>query len=513
VTHFRSEHIPAQTNFLRSNPFSDSLLGMTATPLREDNRDSYEYFGNPLYTYSLRQGIKDGFLAPYRVHRVVTQADAAGWRPNKGEVDRYGRAIPDEEYHTQDFERIIALRARTEAIARHLADFMRRTNRFAKTIVFCVDQEHADEMRRALNNLNTDLVQKHPDYVARVTSEEGKVGKSHLSRFQELETTSPVILTTSQLLTTGIDAPTCKNVVLARVVNSMTEFKQIIGRGTRVREDYGKTWFNILDYTGSATRNFADPDFDGFPDIEEEITIDENGYETGQERLTHETEPDSSGEEQGEYDPETTDESGEDTSDDDDGGDDEPRKLYVDGGRIEIVAHLVYELDAEGKQLSVVQFTDYTAKKVRTLFTSADELEKRWADPFERQEIVLELAERGITFKELAEATGRPDADPLDLLCHLAFDAPLRTRKERADHLRKHQTDFFDQYGPEAREILTALLDKYTDFGPSQFSIPDALQVPPITEHGNVMEIAGLFGGAQQMKQAVDHLQSLLYNQ
>jgi type I restriction enzyme R subunit len=166
-------------------------LGMTATPLREDNRDTYEYFGNPLYTYSLRQGIDDGFLAPYRVHRVVTQADAAGWRPSKGEVDRYGREIPDEEYHTKDFERIIALRARTEAIARHLSEFMRRTDRFAKTIVFCVDQEHADEMRRALNNLNADLVQKHPDYVARVTSDEGKIGKGHLSRFQELETTKP----------------------------------------------------------------------------------------------------------------------------------------------------------------------------------------------------------------------------------------------------------------------------------------------------------------------------------
>jgi len=483
-------------------------LGMTATPLREDNRDTYDYFGTPLYTYSLRQGIDDGFLAPYRVHRVVTQADATGWRPSKGEVDRYGREIPDEEYHTKDFERIIALRSRTEAIARHLADFMRRTDRYAKTIVFCVDQEHADEMRRALNNLNTDLVQKHPDYVARVTSEEGKVGKGHLSRFQELETTSPVILTTSQLLTTGVDAPTCKNVVLARVVNSMTEFKQIIGRGTRMREDYGKTWFNILDYTGSATRNFADPDFDGFPEIEEEITIDENGYETGEEILSHKTSEVAQAEERGEYETETTAGPGEGGGE---GG--EPRKFYVDGGRIEITAHLVYELDAEGNQLRVVQFTDYAGEKVRTLFTSADELQTRWADPVKREEVMLELEERGIAFKELAEVTGQPDADPLDLLCHLAFDTPLRTRKERADYLRKNQPDFFDQYGPEAREILAALIDKYTDFGPSQFSIPDTLQVPPISEHGNVMEIARLFGGAQQMKQAVDRLQAMLYAQ
>lgn len=477
-------------------------LGMTATPLREDNRDTYDYFGNPLYTYSLKQGIDDGFLAPYRVHRVVTQADATGWRPSKGEVDRYGREIPDELYGTKDFERIISLRARTQAIAYHLANFMRRTDRFAKTIVFCVNQEHADEMRRALNNLNTDLVKKFPDYVARVTSEEGKIGKGHLSRFQELEKTSPVILTTSQLLTTGVDAPTCKNVVLARVINSMTEFKQIIGRGTRMREDYGKTWFNILDYTGSATQNFADPDFDGYPEITEEVNIDDQGNEIGSDdEIINDPFPEDYGE------------------DDDDQEEPppppppppEPRKFYVDGGRVEIVAHVVYELDEAGNQLRVVQYTDFAGENIRTLFTSADELLDQWADPFKREEVILKLEERGISFTELSEAAGQPDADPLDLLCHLAFNTPLRTRKERANYLLKNQPDFFDQYGTEAREILSALLDKYTDFGPSQFSIPDALQLSPIVEHGNVMEIATLFGGAPQMKQAVDRLQAMLY--
>ena len=219
----------------------------------------------PIYTYSLRQGIEDGFLAPYRVHRIVTDVDAAGWRPTQGEKDRFGYEIPDGEYQTKDFERVIALRARTEAIARHLAEFMRNTDRFAKTIVFCVDQEHADEMRRALNNLNSDLVAQYSDYVCRVTSDEGEIGIGHLSRFQELETMTPVILTTSKLLSTGVDAPTCKNIVLARVIGSMTEFKQIIGRGTRVRDDYGKFFFSILDYTGSATQMFADPAFDGDP--------------------------------------------------------------------------------------------------------------------------------------------------------------------------------------------------------------------------------------------------------
>jgi type I restriction enzyme R subunit len=212
-------------------------LGMTATPLREENRDTYAYFGNPVYQYSLRQGIEDGFLAPYRVHRIVTQWDAAGWRPNKDDLDRYGREIPDEIYGTADFERRIALRARTLAVAKHLTEFLKKTNRFDKTIVFCVDQEHASEMRIALNNLNADLTRDYPNYVCRVTADEGDIGRGHMQKFQdvEIDARSPFILTTSQLLTTGLDAPTCRNVVLVRLVNSMIEFKQIIGRGTRVR--------------------------------------------------------------------------------------------------------------------------------------------------------------------------------------------------------------------------------------------------------------------------------------
>ncbi len=247
-------------------------LGMTATPKREDNRDTYLYFGNPLYTYSLRQGIEDGFLAPYRVHRIVTSADAVGWRPNRGQIDRLGREIPDDEYTTKDFERKVSLLPRTETIARNLTDFLKANGRFDKTIVFCVDQEHAEDMRFALNNLNADLVQQHPDYVVRVTADEGKTGRGHLDRFMELETTTPTIVTTSQLLTTGVDVQTCKNIVIARIINSMTEFKQIIGRGTRVKDDYGKLFFNILDYTGSATRLFSDPDFDGEPAL---VTVEE----------------------------------------------------------------------------------------------------------------------------------------------------------------------------------------------------------------------------------------------
>jgi type I restriction enzyme R subunit len=309
-------------------------LGMTATPLREDNRDTYRYFGDPIYTYSLKQGIEDGFLAPYRVHRVVTEVDATGWRPSKGEVDRYGREIPDAEYTTPDFERFIALRARTEAIAHHLTDFMKRTDRFGKTIVFCATQEHADEMRRALNNLNADLTAQYPDYVARVTADEGTIGRGHLSNFQELEKTQPVILTTSQLLTTGVNAPMCKNVVLARVVNSMTEFKQIIGRGTRIREDYGKLFFNIIDYTGSATRQFADPNFDGFPEVEHEVTVDQEGNVVDDVDASEIVEP--ADKEEAISDAELV------RTDEGNNKDVESRKYYVDGGQVKIAAHLVY---------------------------------------------------------------------------------------------------------------------------------------------------------------------------
>lgn len=473
-------------------------LGMTATPRREDNRDTYLYFGNPIYQYSLHQGIEDGFLAPYRVHRVISEWDAAGWRPSKDELDRYGREIPDEEYQTKDFEKVVALRARTEAIARHLTEFLKKTDRFAKTIVFCVDQEHANEMRRALANLNADLVQQHPDYVCRVTADEGDIGRGHLGRFQDVDTQSPAILTTSQLLTTGVDVPTCKNVVLARVVGSMCEFKQIIGRGTRVRDDYGKLWFSILDYTGSATRLFADPDFDGDPTMVTEQELKD--YWEAQN--VEETEPELT-------DPSTIPEPPPGTIVDPPPG--ERRKFYFDGGQVAIAAHLVYELDPDGKQLRVIRYSDYAGEKVRTLFPDVKALRTQWADPDARAGIIQSLAERGISFDELAEVTGQPEADPFDLICHLAHNAPLRTRRERAQALRSEKKDFFDQYGPEARAILEELLEKYAEHGTAQFVLPDVIQVPPISDHGQPGEIVKLFGGAKQLREAVTQLQTLLY--
>jgi type I restriction enzyme R subunit len=383
---------------------------------------------------------------------------------------------------------------------------MHETDPAAKTIVFCVDQEHAAEMAMALGNLNAKMMQVYPDYVARVTADEGDIGRGHLSNFQDVDRTSPVILTTSQLLTTGVDAPTCKNVVLARVVGSMVEFKQIIGRGTRVREDYGKLSFNIIDYTGSATEHFADPAFDGDPVTVDVTEIDATGQTIGQVTLIETTE--------GEQEDEERPAAGEDERPGYDAGaqDDKlPRKLYFDEGRVEIVAHVVHELTPDGRLLRTVKLTDYTGDVVRTLVPSAGDLRAVWVDPTQRQLILDKLAERGLTPDLIAERTGHADADTFDLLCHLAFSAPLLTRRERASRVMKERAEFFARYGPEARQILSELLDKYADFGVTQLRLPDVLKLPPISEHGNPLEIAAAFGGAERLREAVTDLQTLLY--
>jgi type I restriction enzyme R subunit len=367
-------------------------------------------------------------------------------------------------------------------------------------------------MRAALNNLNADLVRDHPDYVCRVTADEGDIGKGHMERFQDVETRTPVILTTSQLLTTGLDAPTCRNVVLVRLVNSMVEFKQIIGRGTRVRDEYGKLAFDILDYTGTATRNFADPEFDGEPSFASQEEIDEAGSVTNSEILTTE----------GTEDAETTEEEGE--------GDESgvilgepvhralvsgenalPRRFYYDGGHVEVIAELVHELDADGKQLRVVKLTDYTAEKVRSLCADPEELRTRWADLEQRATLIEALNDRGIDFQTLALQAGKPDADPFDLLCHLAFNAPVLTRRQRAERVKREEGEFFGQFGPEAREILGELLEKYAEDGELQFTLPDVLKVSPVSHHGNVSEIVGKFGGENSLRHAVSLLQKLLY--
>jgi type I restriction enzyme, R subunit len=453
-------------------------LGMTATPLREENRDTYNYFGDPLYTYSLRQGIEDGFLAPYRVYRVVSTADATGYRPSQGEVDKQGQPIPDKVYGTPEFERQLSHTERTKFVARHLTEFLKRTGRFGKTIVFCVDQEHADQMRHELAVLSPDLMLQYPDYVCRIVSDEGDIGRGYLSKFQDVETETPVIVTTSQMLTTGVDAPTVKNIAIVRMINSMVEFKQIIGRGTRVREDYGKLYFNILDYTGSATARFADPAFDGDP-LPPEPPIDAPPSGPGTQPPTTTT---------------TT-----------------RQKFYVDGLPVEVAAELVYELDAEGKQLRVVKLQDYAKEKVRSLFADGEGLRREWSDAQRRRRVIQTLAEKGIDLDQLRAGSNEPDADPFDLLCHIAYGTPITTRRHRADRLKREQRDFFKRFRPEAQAVLEALLEKYATYGVEQLQLPDVLKVPPISETGTVMEVAALFGGPEQLRQAVIELESMLY--
>lgn len=478
-------------------------LGLTATPLREDNRDTYDYFGAPVYQYSLKQGIDDGFLAPYKVRRVLTDVDAVGWRPGAATAERHGRQIPDQLYGTKDFERKIVLRARTRAIAGYIARYLKRIGPYSKTLVFCVDQEHAQAMRDELVEACPDQVRKDRDYVCRVTSDEAGVGKTHLSKFQDINGSIPTILTTSEMLTTGVDAPTVRVIVLVRVVGSISTFKQIIGRGTRLCEAKGKFFFDILDFTGTATRNFADPDFDGFPEADEEEDVGGDGSDEGEEGGTT-------------ADPE--------------GGHvvgptpgprpplppprpppPEPRKLYADGEEVIILADVVQIMDGDGR-LRAVRYAEYAGDRVRTLFRSAAALQARWIEPELRREVMEALASRGIDLAELAERASADDSDPFDLLCHVAFGAPLLTRRERAERLRRSAPGFWEQYPPRAREVLAAILDKYAEHGEAEISVPGVLDLPPVSDLGNVIELADRFGGTDALRDAVEALHRHLYD-
>lgn len=479
-------------------------LGMTATPLRDDNRDTYAYFGNPLYLYSLKQGIEDGFLAPYRVHRVVTSWDLDGYRPLPGQLDHNGKDIPDKLYTTPAFEREIALKPRTRALAKHLINFLQsRGDRFAKTIIFCVDQEHAAEMMVQLQQLNPDLMKEYPDYIVRITSADGQEGRGYLSKFSDVESKTPAIVTTSQLLTTGVDVPTCRVIVIARTVNSMTEFKQIIGRGTRVRDDYGKLWFDIIDYTGSAVARFADLEFDGYPAFATEEEIDATGkIKPGSENIVQPEEREEIVSVFGEEPQQPLD------------LDDQKyarNKFHVDKGFVEVVANLVYELDPNGNRLRVVTYTEYSAETIQRMVTNAVELRSKWSDADQRTAIIEALEARGVSLERLVDMSGDPQVDPFDLLCNIAFQAPLRTRRERSDQLRREQRKFFEKFTPEARETLNEILEKYVEHGLTQFKIPEILKIPPILQHGNPLEISRKFGGENQLRSALNRMQAMLY--
>jgi len=485
---------------------SATQLGMTATPKRDETADTYRYFGDPLFEYSLAQGIDDGFLAPYRVRRVVLSPDAHGWAPEPGQLDLYGKEIPEGLYTTAHFERVVSLLSRTEAAARHLTDHLRRTNRWAKTIVFCVNQEHADQMRRALHNANADLTAQHPNYVARIVSDEGQIGKAHLSDFADVEKDTPVIATTSQLLSTGVDLPTVRNIVLFRPVGSMALFKQMIGRGTRLFPDEDKLSFDIIDYSG-ATALFGDPEFDGPPESVVEETIDGDGEVVtdsvvADDRVSEPEAPfdhqDGPSETDGPRTPEDLD----------------PRratKYYVDGTEVWVTAQAIYHLDPETQLLRLVEYRDFVTETVRSLYPDATELRSKWATRVGRQDVLDALTKHGIDPAELLERSSLPDADPLDVLVHLAWNQPLATRIDRVRRVRKEHADFFETYQPAAREVLEGLLDKYSEYGIAQLDDLRVLQVPPLAALGSPAEIAGRFGSSDALREAVTTLGELIY--
>jgi type I restriction enzyme R subunit len=485
-------------------------LGLTATPVRADDRDTYGWFGPPLYTYSLAQGIADGFLAPYRLHNIVTDVDATGWRPFTGQRDKHGQLIPDQLYGTPDFERRLKLPDRTRVFAEHLTEHLRRTDRFAKTIVFCVDQDHAEDMRAALVACNRDLVAKHPDYVVRITSDEGDLGKKYLGNFMLPRKRVPVIVTTSKMLSIGVDAQTCKNIVICRVIGSMVEFKQIIGRGTRVRTDFDKWTFSILDYTGSASLLFADPAFDGDPLPLDPVLFppapgpDDEPPAVGEPPEGSEVPPIQPEPPPGPNPPPVTPPIAPVPPP-------LPPRLTVEGVLVRIVAEQVQVLDPDGNVLQTFSLTDYTGDKIRTLYPSPDALRAEWSTPEGRTRLADRLRERGIELDEVTKTLGHPEADPFDLLAHLAFRTTIVSRASRVERVRRTQAAFFARYNPAARAILDHLLDAYAAHGPADLDLATVVQLKPLRDETTLPEIVTRFGGLSSLQAALAELNRQLY--
>jgi type I restriction enzyme R subunit len=470
-------------------------IGLTATPKEDKSVSNVDYFGQPLYTYSLKQGIEDGFLAPYRVVRVLLDKDAEGFRPYVGQADRFDNEIPDRHYNTSDFDRELVLEQRTTAIARVVSNYLKKHNaRYDKTIFFCVDTEHADRMRQALVNENRDLVQEDERYVMRITGDDD-IGKKQIDNFRDVTSKYPVLVTTSKLLTTGVDVQMVKYIVLDSVINSMTEFKQIIGRGTRVREDLGKMSFTIFDFR-DATRLFADPDFDGPAEQHSEFTAGIDG----------EIPP--------EIDDIAEDNTGADPKDFNvDDGWEEPlkgrrTKYYVHNVEVAVLKELVRYIDKDGK-LITESLTDYTRRNVLNQYATLDDFLNAWNSAERKQAILDELASQGILVEELQEQIGQ-EFDPFDLLCHIAFDQPPLTRRERANNVKKR--NYFAKYGEQAQAVLEALLEKYADSGVMDLENINVLKVSPFLNFGTPIYIVNkVFQGKADFEKALRELKAELY--
>lgn len=474
---------------------SATHIGLTATPKETKYVSNIHYFGDPVYSYSLKQGIEDGFLAPYKVVRIDIDKDLTDWRPEKGKKDKYGEEIEDRIYTQKDFDRTLVLEKRTELVAKKITEFLKGTNRMDKTIIFCVDTNHAERMRRELINNNADLFSDNRKYIMQITGDNNE-GKLELDNFIDPESRYPVIVTTSKLLSTGVDAQTCKVIVLEKNINSMTEFKQIIGRGTRIKEDYGKFFFTIMDFRRD-TELFADPDFDGDPVQVYEPGANDSPVPPELEELIEDTE----------------------SEEGDDGVLPEQlvfarkktgkrAKFYVDDVEVTIIAERVQYYSDDGK-LITESLKDYTKKNIKKEYTSIDDFLSVWLDSSKKMAIVNELEKQGVMFEALKDEIGK-DYDPFDIICHVAFDKPALTRYERSKKVREES--YFDKYSEKARGVLNALLDKYADQGLNNLESMETLKILPDEIYGTPLQIVGYFGGKEKYLEAIIELENKLYS-
>ncbi|WP_109554541.1 EcoAI/FtnUII family type I restriction enzme subunit R [Escherichia coli] len=489
---------------------SATQIGLTATPKETHEVSSTDYFGDPVYVYSLKEGIEDGFLAPYKVVRVDIDVDLQGWRPTKGQTDLNGEVIDDRIYNQKDFDRTMVIDERTELVARTITDYLKRTNPMDKTIVFCNDIDHAERMRRALVNLNPEQVKKNDKYVMKITGDD-EIGKAQLDNFINPKKPYPVIATTSELMTTGVDAKTCKLVVLDQNIQSMTKFKQIIGRGTRIDERYGKLWFTILDFK-KATELFADERFDGIPEkvmdtTPEDIADPESDFEEKLEEISEHDEEQVTGVDEPPAPPYQV-------TDTDDVGplpeEDEKkiRKFHVNGVAVGVIAQRVQYYDADGK-LVTESFKDYTRKTLLKEYASLDDFTRKWQDADRKEAIIHELEQQGIIWEVLAEEVGK-DLDPFDMLCHVVYGQPPLTRKERAENVRKR--NYFTKYSEAAQAVLDNLLDKYADAGVQEIESIQVLKLKPFDSMGTLPEIIKTgFGDRNGYNQALSELENEIY--
>lgn len=472
---------------------SASQIGLTATPKETEDVSNIHYFGDPIYTYSLKQGIEDGFLAPYKVVRIDLDRDLAGWHPEKGKLDKYGIEIEDRIYNQQDYDNTLVLEKRTELVAQKVTEYLKETNRYDKTIIFCENIDHAERMRQQMVNLNSDITAENKKYVMRITGDNNE-GKAELDNFIDPEQKYPVIATTSELMSTGVDAQTCKLIVLDQRIQSMTKFKQIIGRGTRIHEDYDKYYFTIMDFK-KATELFADPDFDGDP-------VQIYSPEPGETIVPPDDEIGDN--EDADGDPEGG------TLVDGDSGDEgngRPVKYVVDDVQVSVVAERVQYYGKDGR-LITESLKDYTKKAINREYKSLNDFLKHWTEAEKKYTLINELADQGVFFEALAEEVGK-DLDPFDMICHIAWGQPPLTRKERAGNVKKR--DLFARYGEKAQAVLNALLEKYADEGIEQIEETRILTIKPISDLGTPMELMTAFGGSDKYKEAITELEKELY--